>query len=102
MEAVRGPTLRELVTRLGPTAPEAALVVLRGSLLGSAAAHDRGVVHRDYKPANVVVTAEGESVLVDFGVAIRRGATVASAGTPPYLGGLSRACRSSFEASTRR
>lgn len=72
MEAVAGATLRELIEHEGAAAsPEAALSILKGSLLGLAAAHTVGVVHRDYKPANVLVTPEGTAKLVDFGIAAR-------------------------------
>ncbi|MCZ4608224.1 serine/threonine-protein kinase [Streptomyces sp. Lzd4kr] len=85
MELVDGPSLRDVLRREGATTAEAALTVLKGSLLGLSVAHDRGVVHRDYKPENVLITQEGTSKLVDFGIAAREGATGATAGTPPYM-----------------
>jgi hypothetical protein len=83
MEAVNGVSLRE-VLRHGPMAPEAALVVLKGSLLGLAAAHAVRVVHRDYKPANVLVEVNGNSKLIDFGIAGLSGEETV-AGTPAYM-----------------
>ena len=96
MELVDGVSLQQILARQGKTTPEAALVVLYGSLLGLAASHERGVVHRDYKPANVLVNGLGASKLTDFGIAERAGTRQLSAGTlayaPPeqYEGGQAR------------
>ncbi|NBE97930.1 serine/threonine protein kinase [Nonomuraea sp. KC401] len=85
MELVDGITLRRLLEHEGATGAESALVVLKGALLGLAAAHERGVVHRDFKPENVMITEEGESKLVDFGVAAYVGETADLVGTPSYM-----------------
>ncbi|GGL30827.1 serine/threonine-protein kinase [Planomonospora parontospora] len=85
MELVDGVSLRAVLRSEGPTGPEAALMVLRGSLLGLAAAHRAGIVHRDFKPENVMVDAGGTSKLVDFGIALPSGDGGAPAGTPPYM-----------------
>ncbi|CAM5343535.1 Serine/threonine-protein kinase PknD [Streptomyces avidinii] len=85
MELVDGIPLNALLKQCGQTGPEAALVLLKGSLLGLADAHRAGVVHRDYKPANVLVAADGTSKLVDFGIATPQGTTPGAAGTPAYM-----------------
>ncbi len=85
MELVDGIPLNALLKQCGRTGPEAALVLLKGSLLGLADAHRAGVVHRDYKPANVLVAANGTSKLVDFGIATPLGTTPGAAGTPAYM-----------------
>src|SRR5580693_1335914 len=84
MELVDGVSAREILTHQGGTTPEAALVVLQGSLLGLAAAHRRGIVHRDYKPENVLVDGNGDSKLTDFGIAARTGAEPVAAGSLMY------------------
>ncbi len=84
MELIDGVSLREILTHQGRTTAEAALVVLQGSLLGLAAAHRYGVVHRDYKPENVLVDGGGASKLTDFGIAARAGDRPVPAGTLAY------------------
>lgn len=84
MEAVDGAPLKAVLAERGPLAPEAALALLKGSLLGLAAAHGLGIVHRDYKPANVIVRGDGLSKLIDFGIAVDAGAS-GRAGTPVYM-----------------
>jgi serine/threonine-protein kinase len=85
MEAVPGVSLRALLAAEGRLAPESALAILKGSLLGLAAAHAVRVVHRDYKPGNVLVSQAGESKLVDFGLATLDGHAGLVAGSPSYL-----------------
>jgi serine/threonine-protein kinase len=85
MELVDGVSLRTLLTGRDPLDPEAALVILKGSLLGLADAHRVGVVHRDYKPENVLVLPDGSSKLVDFGIAVDAGTSTGAAGTPSYM-----------------
>lgn len=87
MELVNGVSLRQMLREHGPTTPEAALLVLKGSLAGLAAAHTHGVVHRDYKPENVLVTADGLSKLADFGIATQIGQDTGAVvtGTPRYM-----------------
>jgi serine/threonine-protein kinase len=68
MELVEGGTLRELLRERGPMPPHAAAAVLRPVLGGLATAHHAGLVHRDVKPENVLISDAGEVKLVDFGL----------------------------------
>jgi len=85
MEIVDGVSLREMIVRRGPLGPVAALVALKDSLLGLAAAHSRRIAHRDLKPENVLIDARGWGTLTDFGVAVRSDRQMPAAGTPAYM-----------------
>ncbi|MEU6727887.1 protein kinase [Nonomuraea wenchangensis] len=85
MELVDGVTLRALLAEHGHVTPEAALAVLKGILLALAAAHEKGVAHRDVKPENVLVQADGTSKLTDFGVVVHAEEPGVPAGSPPYM-----------------
>jgi beta-lactam-binding protein with PASTA domain/tRNA A-37 threonylcarbamoyl transferase component Bud32 len=69
MEYVPGRTLKEMLRERGRFAPAAALDVMAGVLDGLAAAHASGIVHRDVKPENVLLTADGRLKVADFGLA---------------------------------
>jgi predicted Ser/Thr protein kinase len=69
MEFVRGETLDKLSERLGPIAPDRAAYLIDLILSALEHAHREGVVHRDVKPANVMVTSEGTIKIMDFGIA---------------------------------
>nr|WP_241010612.1 protein kinase [Mycobacterium gordonae] len=68
MELVEGGTLRELLTERGPMPPYAVAAVLRPVLGGLAVAHRAGLVHRDVKPENVLISDDGEVKIADFGL----------------------------------
>jgi tetratricopeptide (TPR) repeat protein len=69
MSYVAGETLAALVRRVGPLPVPQALALARQIAEGMAAAHEVGVVHRDLKPDNVMVTRDGQALIMDFGIA---------------------------------
>ncbi|GAA3137237.1 protein kinase domain-containing protein [Nonomuraea salmonea] len=85
MELVDGVSLRTLLAEHGRIAPEAALAVVKSTLLALAAAHERGVAHRDVTPGNILVQADGTTQLTDFGVVVHAEEPGVPAGSPPYM-----------------
>jgi tetratricopeptide (TPR) repeat protein len=69
MSYVAGETLAALLAREGPLPVPQVLALARQITDGMAAAHDVGVVHRDMKPENVMVTPDGQALIMDFGIA---------------------------------
>ena len=68
-EFVPGSDLRKLVRRSGPLSMEAAANIISQVAEGLHQAHQQGIVHRDVKPGNVLVTPEGDAKLSDLGLA---------------------------------
>ena len=90
MEFVRGESLDKLSERIGAISPERAAYVIDQILSALEHAHRGGVVHRDVKPANVMVTDEGAIKIMDFGIARVLGAEQKTVdfrlmGTPAYM-----------------
>ena len=69
MEYVEGVTLSGLVEREGALTPDQASPLIRQAADALAAAHAAGIVHRDVKPSNILVTQDGQVKLSDFGIA---------------------------------
>jgi serine/threonine-protein kinase len=69
MEYVPGPTLRALLAERGRLSPREALDVIEGVLAGLVVAHRSGIVHRDVKPENVLLTTGSLVKVADFGLA---------------------------------
>jgi eukaryotic-like serine/threonine-protein kinase len=90
MELVEGGTLRDVVRSRGPLGVPAAFAVMEPVLAGLAEAHRLGLVHRDVKPENVLISRDGEVKVADFGLvtaAAQAGASHAGMimGTVAYL-----------------
>jgi serine/threonine-protein kinase len=91
MELVLGESLGDLIAREGAPVPTRAVAIARAALAGLAAAHASAVIHRDFKPDNILVAQNGRIAITDFGIAAAYelgGAletTGSIVGTPAYM-----------------
>ncbi len=92
MEFVDGESLGSVLKREGLLHPEQAARIIFQTAQGLATAHDRGVIHRDIKPGNIMITSRGNVKIADFGIALSTSdfskkltSTGEFVGTPGYL-----------------
>ncbi|WP_067804118.1 protein kinase domain-containing protein [Actinomadura formosensis] len=87
-EYIDGPSLKDLIAERGVASPAELVRLAIGTATALAAIHEAGVVHRDFKPANVLLGPDGPKV-IDFGIARPLDATSATmtgaVGTPAYM-----------------
>ncbi|MBR0345509.1 MAG: serine/threonine protein kinase, partial [Rudaea sp.] len=92
MEFVDGESLSSVLKRETRLKPEQAAKIVYQTALGLATAHDRGVIHRDIKPGNIMIDSRGNVKIADFGIALSSAdlskkltSTGEFVGTPGYL-----------------
>jgi len=90
MEYVQGRTLAEMLAQDGRLLPERAIDITASVCDALAFSHDNGIVHRDVKPANIMITTAGDVKVMDFGIARAASQdtvaqTAAVLGTAAYL-----------------
>ncbi len=89
LELLRGRTLQAILGERGPLPWREALALVERVAEGLHHAHERGIVHRDVKPANIMVLESGEPKIMDFGIAKVEASQLTAAGqlfgTPLYM-----------------
>lgn len=88
MELIEGTTLQEILAERHLLPAEEAVNISRDICKGLDYAHDNGIVHRDVKPANVMITRQGTVKIMDFGIAKAGGSMTSTGqvlGTPNYM-----------------
>jgi serine/threonine protein kinase len=92
MEFVEGESLGSMLKREGKLSVEQSAKVIQQTAMGLSTAHDRGVVHRDIKPGNLMINSRGAVKIADFGIALsnydlskKLTTTGEFVGTPGYL-----------------
>jgi serine/threonine protein kinase len=90
MEYIKGRDLRDVVMETGPVAPSEAINMAIQIAEGLQAAHEKGIVHRDIKSSNIMITDKGKVKIMDFGLAkVGKGIQLtkdqSTLGTAPYM-----------------
>jgi serine/threonine-protein kinase len=90
MEYVDGPTLDQLLSQPQPMPPDRMFSILAQTAVALDYAHGKGIVHRDVKPANIMIAANGTAKITDFGIAKITASeqftmTGSIVGTPHYM-----------------
>ncbi len=91
MEFIDGESLEQLIRRRGAIPAHEAVPLFKQALRGVAAAHRAGIIHRDLKSSNLMITKDGVVKVMDFGIAKRQGVTggtkasSTSIGSPLYM-----------------
>lgn len=73
MEYVPGKTLKQVIRSRGPLVNEEAVDIMKQLCSAVAEAHSRGIIHRDIKPQNIILKADGSLKILDFGIATAKG-----------------------------
>ncbi len=73
MEFVPGRTLKQVIRARGPLLKEEAVDIMKQLTSAVSEAHSKGIIHRDIKPQNVIVKADGSVKILDFGIATAKG-----------------------------
>ena len=91
-ELVDGKSMRQWVQERAPVPAPEAIHLVRKIADAIAFCHEHNVIHRDLKPENILITADGDPVIIDFGLALTKGALrvtysnlSSAAGTPEYM-----------------
>jgi serine/threonine-protein kinase len=89
---IDGRSMREVIDKDSPMPPERAIPLIHKIAEGMAYCHANDVVHRDLKPENILITQDDQPVILDFGLALTKGARrvtyanfTPTAGTPDYM-----------------
>lgn len=89
LEYVEGSTLKELIKSEGQMSPKVAVNIACQVLDALSHAHQKGIIHRDVKPQNVIITPRGKAKLTDFGIARDVAATTRTfAGSNTVMGSV--------------